>query len=1063
MTKALDLDYFRALFAFRRRAQRDPRAAPPLGRTLAKSAMLAAIAAVCFWWQASHALLLHASEKIRLREFTVTIPAGGAAVIGYRDLGQRQGATAAEEKHIRLENKDGLWLRNVAAARRLYLEYPSFDGYAEYYELRPRQVSRIAVPGATLVFDQVTSDQFNLTVDSAGVLRRFHYDQAQAQSGLARTDGTRWNDTCARLRGVAWLTYQFRKLAAGSFLASQFQRSETVIATLGGSLDCVEAERRQIGAVGQLEWHSLKIIRWKDRFFLAPFEAARRNEQLIVFSSTPDGRGGSAKALRQTGFSGIGWPIEGGPDGPLTSLIAGRTKYRISTEHLPNGAVRVAMRPIESIALFSADDCKTDEARKLCPRPLDQARPTECKRTDPQCWVWTPPSSELATGSGGGAVVGEATIIKRQERWLRVTMVALAVVLVIVLNGGPLRGSKYAWSLPSWRMRWTYRMGKSLRPLLLTLLSCSLALAPELLGYLGVPLDSIWALRLTILNWLLAAAVLGASGLALMWFWLAVTCLAAVGAVNLAAMAVDGDSTRWVEYFVRHKYLFLDLVPPVVIAVASCEVAGLQRALQIFVNNGDWRGTAFRLLAALSLIAVFGLWLLIGKQTGLGPFQPVEAGKFAMIFLAATVLTFWYGRLRTGKISRTLLTSIPAALMIVVFVLVLIVVPYLRSDYSPILIMASLLMGLTTAFGAIIWLMFVRKTMDEHVARQQIPVVFKPPLRGRWYLRRAILPIGAPLALAVVGLVWLMAGTPVGKMISLTTGMDAWPGAMAERLSFLETKGLGSGRRVVVERFLTWVDLDYDRATVPDCRFDGGGTSNALAANAEPMRACYRDIELQIIRSRRTVARAPCDTAADVTALTSPVDNVGTTVRGLLELAGSPLRLLTEVGPTCRSEHEGSTAGPNEELRPIKIPVVESDFAAAYLLSRFGIELAVLLYAAQSLLIVVAAVAFGRITWSGNSGATDRALRNFLGVLVIGAALLHGLQWVLAWSNVFGLLPVMGQPMTWLSYATSHHLFAALPSLLVFVVALRYARATPYRYSPRMVPDIERSIGTPRD
>jgi cell division protein FtsW (lipid II flippase) len=139
-------------------------------------------------------------------------------------------------------------------------------------------------------------------------------------------------------------------------------------------------------------------------------------------------------------------------------------------------------------------------------------------------------------------------------------------------------------------------------------------------------------------------------------------------------------------------------------------------------------------------------------------------------------------------------------------------------------------------------------------------------------------------------------------------------------------------------------------------------------------------------------------------------------------------------------------------IRPIEIPVVESDFAGSYLIGRLGAAAGLMLYGAQALLLIVVTVGFVRLSWAPSNGQIDEIVRRYVAIVVAGAAWLMLLQWSLSWSNMLGLLPVMGQPMTWLSYATSHHLFMAVPCILVLVAGLRYAGMPRYNYTPRDPP-----------
>jgi hypothetical protein len=468
---------------------------------------------------------------------------------------------------------------------------------------------------------------------------------------------------------------------------------------------------------------------------------------------------------------------------------------------------------------------------------------------------------------------------------------------------------------------------------------------------------------------------------------------------------------------------------------------------------------------------VFFIWLFVGSQTGLELFQPVEAGKLAFVFLSATVLMLFDGRIRARPLSQTVATTAISFVSLALLAAVVAGVPGLRSDWSPIVIMSGLTAGLLFVFGVLIWARAIQEAGDRHVARQSLPQVFKPGFRKWWYVRNTswiVVPVLAAIALGI----WAWVGAPLGSSIALVTGSGAWPGEPTERLLRLESPGLGTGRRLVVERFLTWTDLGYDRPLLRDCEYTAE-PAPAPSAQKQPartrpppelaIRSCYRDIELQVIRSRRGIALGPCgfskrlDDGAGGFART--VETVGAVLGGIVSLVTN---LFVADQPNCGAPAPPLPSGGNPEkdrldLRPIRIPVVEKDFAPAYLIGVFGTGAGFLFYAAQAMLVGVVIFAFVRISRTRSRGAlADEAVRRFVAIVLAGAALLFVLQWSLSWSNVLGLLPVMGQPMTWLAYATSHHLFLALPCILVFVVGLRYAGMDQYRFTPREVPRRER-------
>jgi len=51
--------------------------------------------------------------------------------------------------------------------------------------------------------------------------------------------------------------------------------------------------------------------------------------------------------------------------------------------------------------------------------------------------------------------------------------------------------------------------------------------------------------------------------------------------------------------------------------------------------------------------------------------------------------------------------------------------------------------------------------------------------------------------------------------------------------------------------------------------------------------------------------------------------------------------------------------------------------------------------------------------------------------VIQGLLVIHLLQWSISWGNTLGILPVMGQPMTWLSSGNSHLASVGVPALIL--------------------------------
>lgn len=144
--------------------------------------------------------------------------------------------------------------------------------------------------------------------------------------------------------------------------------------------------------------------------------------------------------------------------------------------------------------------------------------------------------------------------------------------------------------------------------------------------------------------------------------------------------------------------------------------------------------------------------------------------------------------------------------------------------------------------------------------------------------------------------------------------------------------------------------------------------------------------------------------------------------------AQAPLRdlpLLPEpVRPfDMRCDETVAAAATGKNCREQAIPAVENDFVVAFWLTHAGrVGGAVLALAQWGALATLAGLAW-RV--GGGELAAD-----FLHLATGGFAAALACQWIIGWANPLGLLPVMGQPATFLSAGNSHLAFFALPCLL---------------------------------
>ena len=129
-----------------------------------------------------------------------------------------------------------------------------------------------------------------------------------------------------------------------------------------------------------------------------------------------------------------------------------------------------------------------------------------------------------------------------------------------------------------------------------------------------------------------------------------------------------------------------------------------------------------------------------------------------------------------------------------------------------------------------------------------------------------------------------------------------------------------------------------------------------------------------------------------------------------------------------------SLGGPAGEA--LRIPAVQDDFAPAFLLNRHGLLGGLLLWALQAALLA-ALLHAAATAWqaSATSGDFRRAwLGRFQCFLLAGGAAFLAGHFLLSWGTNLALLPIMGQPMSFLSSGGSHLLFFICP-LLAFGMA----------------------------
>lgn len=146
-------------------------------------------------------------------------------------------------------------------------------------------------------------------------------------------------------------------------------------------------------------------------------------------------------------------------------------------------------------------------------------------------------------------------------------------------------------------------------------------------------------------------------------------------------------------------------------------------------------------------------------------------------------------------------------------------------------------------------------------------------------------------------------------------------------------------------------------------------------------------------------------------------------------LQGLPLLPEPARPPQVRCEADPPAAALGRNCREQTVPAVENDFVMTFWLAHTGRAGAAALLAAQwGALLALAALA-------RRAGRTAGAVGDFLYLALSGFAAALACQWAAGWGNPTGILPVMGQPATFLAAGNSHAAFFALPCVVLAVLA----------------------------
>ncbi len=936
-----------------------------------------------FWWLNLGGLVDEARPVVSLEKTQVSLARGETAVIGRRELLQPQRFDAAELRHVAFTRQaDGkVIVRNVARERRLWLDYRNASAsFSARWQLATGD--RIQGGPMNLVVEEALPNRLRLQVRS-GAAAPVPVSVTRTGASMEVTVAGQGLRTCEPPTPIDRV-----KQAVTNFITAD-ERGEDRVLHIGGRLTCAVRMERYLGAE-RVPFRSFTITARGDRFFFAPGDPLDAPRPQVVFF-----RGQTQVA----DFQSIGWDVD--PDGPgvLGSMIIGRTRYDVEIGAEANGRVPVTLTPVS-------------KAYRLVPQ---EAADIVAAVSTPQVSVTaTKPRQPMSREELGPTL----SVMSGAERMLRLAVIGGAILLAFLSALKSLSAQRSA----------VLGLGHVARPLIglgFVGVTALLVLSPEIARVLNRPISFVEEARLVVVAFGVASLMICLGTrfvLPAKILWLAVIALCMAGSLTLLSLGIDGEKTDFSIHAQKNRLLFIDLVPLFAAVVAATGDRAAESLPESFFAGSRLRDHLLRAVPSLGILAVFGVWAIVGTETGVAGFQPVEFAKLAFVFVLASVCVS-FARIEFFYTQRQYIVWLLLSLLSVgVFFLVFTAVPFLKSDYSPILILlattvvlffAFLLPAATRRIGGMIGVLLRRA--DAPQARQK---------RLGW-------PRGGALAAVILVLLGLNAALVYAfpKLANRAiAGQWEMPKERGKAMDLLEQAREGSFRKPA-ERLLTWYDLDHHAQ-----RESGQDRLPDVA---------HRDLGFQLLQSKIALAEMPCGLARLKTGVERLPQPAREGLAGLSAIVPDTCSLMPTASRTPILEvgeapsDEGSRGYGVRDL--MRLPVIQNDFIATYMSVRFGLPMVILLVTAEFAAVLCAVLIALSLLGRRARGAANEAARHGLAIASVGIAALFGLHWAISWGNAIGLLPVMGQPMTFLAAATSHHLLMALPGVALLLLAGRCA------------------------
>jgi cell division protein FtsW (lipid II flippase) len=981
-------------------------------------------------WLVASQILAGQQESAAMLSRIMIRPASAAGVssretvitLGRKQLLQNDVASAAAERHVRIHRlQNGVWkISNASANRQLLLEYADGAKYLASRELigagLTARLSSETEGDQSLKIELLSREKLKIAHSKPGEAARI-YELEMLSTGVRLCSFTAQGTACDQDDG-GWFRQAADRIQR---LINSNPDGERLLARIGGPQGGLHKRIAHI-AVSGVVFDGLRLV-WIPR---RGFAFAPGRDRTVQFAENDPAKGRTwsiFEIAHDASMSDAGIRLK--------SFIAGRTRYSVDLDTDPTNAGGLKITPM-------------DAGHRIAP--------SENSGVGGDLEPFEAPNQAYAISETAlpTAAIWKQTLRPRASWWFAALFAVAGVSAIWFMVAACCR------LLPPYR--WRISAADLFRGLLAGLAVAvwwtSDSLFPIQKG-IASPIPPYAA----ILAWALATLsmfVAQGSGNLMRLIFAVATAIIAAGSYSLLAMGLSADEMHWSRFHNETVgtiamgatlIALFSAIPTALLSSFADAIAGPGRQSHSWITMGIPISLAFVIVFVFWFVLAVA-WFGLGSETGIPGFgQPSEVMKTLFIVIGSSVVTLMVRHRFGARLKPSEGQIFVSVLVLVVILAAQLATPIISHDFSPFLVLA--LTALLSLF--IVMLLHICATWASRLsnpvqmqvapldpfgrgARRFIPELRRPGGARRMLERSALWPWRNkyPL-LGLVGVPLVLLGFAWGYL------------AVLERPADIQAYLLDApdSLRKPAKRLLSWIELDLIHP----------GQSEPSSDSTPVVE--FPDIGLQVMRSRESLGSAPCrivPTHLKLDRWSAAFPALGVAERHL----GQALWVVVDdlLGKVCPRVPESEPVAVNE----LALPEVQNDFVAAWLVHALGRDGAFALAFLQlALVCLMTAAAFKVMRW--RSGDEDRrAASTFLAGTIVGFAMMLFLQFCIAWMNGFGLLPVMGQPMTFVSHGRSHFLFFGVPAILSVMAGLRFMRSEPPRGVVELAP-VPMSLG----